>query len=285
VKITVHSGEVEITGVSDFDLAKIFECGQCFRWDADDNGVYTGVAHGRAARLRKCGGSIFISGTLEDFESVWRDYFDLDRDYAEIREKLCIDEFMRKAAEFGEGIRILRQDRWEALCSFIISQCNNIPRIKKIISSLCREFGDRFTFDGEEFFTFPSAGKLAALNAVDLEPIRCGYRAAYIVSAANAVASGELNLDELSQDTPEGARAALKMLHGVGNKVADCAVLFGLHMLDAFPLDVWMKRAVAEHYGPGFDPCIFSPYAGIAQQYIFNYVRNGDSQTAINRPR
>ena len=274
MKCIEHSGEVEITGVGDFDPGKIFECGQCFRWEPDENGVYTGVAFGRVARLRRCGDSVFISGTPEDFETVWRDYFDLDRDYADIRRILGIDGFMRKAVEFGAGIRILRQDRWEALCSFIISQCNNIPRIKKIISALCREFGERVKFEGNEFYAFPSAARLAALDADGLAPIRCGYRAAYIIGAAKAAASGEIDLGALSQGSPEDARAALKRLPGVGNKVADCAALFGLHMLDAFPVDVWMKRAVTEHYGPGFDPGIFSPYAGVAQQYIFHYARN-----------
>ena len=269
-----RGGELEITGLNDFDPVKIFECGQCFRWDADENGTYSGVAHGRAARVRRCGESIFITGTPEDIETVWRDYFDLDLDYADIRRRLCVDDFITMAAEYGAGIRILRQDRWEALCSFIISQCNNIPRIKKIISSLCREFGDRFCFDGAEFFTFPSAERLAALNAEALAPIRCGYRADYIIGAAKAVAFGELDLKALSHATPEEARATLKKLRGVGDKVADCAVLFGLHLLDAFPLDVWMKRAVAQYYGTSFDPRLFSPYAGIAQQYIFYYMRN-----------
>jgi len=271
-----HSGEVEVTGVCDFDLERIFECGQCFRWDADENGDYTGVARGLAARLRKCGGSVFISGTVEQFETVWRDYFDLDRDYAAIREQLCVDEFMRKTAKFGAGIRILRQDKWEALCSFIISQCNNIPRIKKIIAALCSEFGDEIDFQGKIYHTFPSPQRLASLDAANLAGIRAGYRAGYIINAARAVADGTVDLDALTNASPAEAKAELKKLTGVGDKVADCAVLFGLHMLDAFPLDVWMKRAVAENYGPGFDPGIFSPYAGIAQQYIFHYTRNGD---------
>ena len=270
----VLNGEVEITGITDFDPVRIFECGQCFRWNADERGVYTGVAFGCAARLRRDGDSIFITGTIEDFEAIWRDYFDLDRDYAEIRSRLCTDNFMKKATAFGAGIRILRQDKWEALCSFIISQCNNIPRIKKIISSLCREFGESFLFDGAAYYTFPDAARLAALCDTDLAPLRCGYRADYILTAALAVSSGELDLAALSLGSAEAARARLKKLHGVGNKVADCAVLFGLNKLDAFPLDVWMKRAVAEHYGAGFDPGIFSPYAGIAQQYIFYYTRS-----------
>ena len=276
IKIFDRDGEVEIIDAGDFDLARIFECGQCFRWDADEYGVYTGVAFGRAARIRCDGGSVFISGTADDFEAVWRSYFDLGRDYAAIRRRLCVDEFMQKATYFGAGIRILRQDRWEALCSFIISQCNNIPRIKKIISALCMHFGDRIMFSGREYHTFPSAPTLASLDAAALAPIRCGYRAEYIIGAARAVASGELDLDALARGTPTDARAALKQLRGVGDKVADCAVLFGLHMLDAFPLDVWMKRAVATQYGPGFDPAVFSPYAGVAQQYIYHYVRTGN---------
>ena len=274
MKYIAHSGEVEIVCDGDFDLGRVFECGQCFRWESDVCGVYTGVAHGRVARLRSEDGSIFISCTPEDFESVWKDYFDLDRDYAEIRQMLGIDAFMRAAIEYGAGIRILRQDKWEALCSFIVSQCNNIPRIKRIVADLCREFGEIIKFEGDEFYSFPSAARLAALNAVDLAPIRCGYRADYIIGAARAVAFGDLDLDALAGGTIEDARAALKRLCGVGNKVADCAVLFGLHMLDAFPIDVWMKRAIAEHYGKGFDPSAFTPYAGIAQQYIFYYIRS-----------
>jgi len=270
-----RGGEVEITGVSEFDLVRIFECGQCFRWNADEYGIYTGVAFDRAARLRRVGDSVFISGTIEDFESVWRGYFDLDRDYAQIRRRLCVDDFMREASAFGAGIRILKQDKWEALCSFIISQCNNIPRIKKIISALCREFGEILLFEGAPYYTFPSAQRLAMLDEASLAPLRCGYRAAYIISAANAVAGGAIDLDALSGcDSPAAARSALKTLRGVGDKVADCTVLFGLNMLDAFPLDVWMKRAVAQQYGPGFDPAVFSPYAGIAQQYIYYYSRS-----------
>ena len=274
MEIYDRGGEVEIAGASDFDLARVFECGQCFRWDAEQNGEYTGVAKGRAARLRSGGGSVFISGSMSDFEMVWFDYFDLGRDYAEIRRRLCIDGFMEDATAFGAGIRILRQDRWEALCSFIISQCNNIPRIKKITAALCRLFGDELLFEGKTLYTFPSAERLAVLEKEDLAPIRCGYRDEYIIGAARAVASGALDLDALSASTPGSARAALKSLRGVGDKVADCVLLFGLNMMDAFPLDVWMKRAVTERYGAKFDPAVFSPYAGIAQQYIFHYTRS-----------
>ena len=280
MKYTQCGDEVEITGVVDFDLAKTFECGQCFRWNADCNGVYTGVAYGRVARIRQVGRysggarSIYISGSKEDFEGVWREYFDLDRDYAEVRRRLSVDDFMRRASDSGAGIRILRQDAWEALCSFIISQCNNIPRIKKIIASLCENFGDRIEFQDGFYYTFPCAERLAACSEENLAPIRCGYRAAYIIDAARSVAGGSLDLDALSRGSQNFARAALKRIRGVGDKVADCTLLYGLKMLDSFPLDVWMKRAVSEFYGEGFDPGIFRPYAGIAQQYMFHYIRN-----------
>jgi len=276
LEISSRGGEIEINGIPDFDLEKIFECGQCFRWDADENGVYTGVAFGRVARLRSGGGSVFISCAAGDFEAIWRGYFDLDRDYGEIRRRLGTDAFMREAIKLGEGIRILRQDNWEALCSFIISQCNNIPRIKKIIATLCREFGEKLEFDGKAHYSFPAAPVLAALEASDLAPLRCGYRAEYIIGAARAIAGGSLDLDALSRCPPEEARVALKKLRGVGDKVADCTLLFGLNMLDAFPLDVWMKRAVAQYFGPSFDPIVFTPYAGIAQQYIYYYARSGN---------
>ena len=142
-----------------------------------------------------------------------------------------------------------------------------------IINTLCREFGDVIDFEGKQFYAFPSAERLSALKVEQLAPLRCGYRADYIIKSATMVAKGIIDLESLSQGAPDAVRATLKKLHGVGDKVADCVMLFGLHMLDAFPLDVWMKRAVEQHYGQGFDPSVFSPYAGIAQQYIFHYVR------------
>ena len=275
-----RGGEIEITEIADFDLAKTFGCGQCFRWNADGRGVFTGVAYGRAARVRREGDSIFITGTLSDFETIWRDYFDLDRNYAAIHGQLCINDFMSRATEYGTGIRILKQDGWEALCSFIISQCNNIPRIKKIIAALCCEFGDEIILPGapanpnSKLYAFPSAERIAALDAEQLAPLRCGYRAEYIIAAAQSVASGATNLNALSHCTAEDARAALKKIRGVGNKVADCVILYGLHNPDAFPVDVWISRAIESHLGRGFDPKVFHPYAGIAQQYIFHYIRN-----------
>lgn len=274
MEIYERAGEVELRQTDDFDPVKIFECGQCFRWNADEHGIYTGVALGRAATVRMDGESVFISGNLNDFNSIWHDYFDFSKNYAQIRTSLQIDDYMKSATEFGKGIRILAQDRWEALCSFIISQCNNIPRIKKIIESLCQNFGEEIHFNGQTYYDFPSAEKIAAFEPDDLAVIRSGYRAAYIISAARRVASGNLDLDSLAASDFDSALSALKTLDGVGDKVANCVILFSLRMADAFPIDVWMKKAISEHYPNGFDPKIFGDNAGIAQQYMFYYQRS-----------
>lgn len=273
MKYFQHDREIELLPEDDFDLKKIFECGQCFRWNLNENGEYTGVAMGKAARIRQAENSIFISGTIDDFNKIWFDYFDLSKNYSALRRSLCVDDYMRIATEYGAGIRILNQDRWEALCSFIISQCNNIPRIKKIVETLCTCFGDETELDGNTYYTFPSAQRIAKLSEAELAPLRCGYRAPYIIGAARAVDSGSLDLDALSSVSLEEALKALKALNGVGNKVASCAILFSLRIEDAFPIDIWMKKAIQEHYNGKLDTKIFGGHSGLAQQYMFYYQR------------
>jgi len=263
----------KIETTDDFDLKKIFECGQCFRWNMEDDGSYTGVAFGKAANIIDKNGEIYITGTENDYNDIWHDYFDMDLNYSSVREGLMVDDYMKSACDYGKGIRILRQDKWEALCSFIISQCNNIPRIKKIIETLCALYGDEIIFCGKKYYSFPSAEKLAPLAPEDLAPLRCGYRAPYIINEAKAVADGSLDLDRLSEADLKEAITSLRSLQGVGEKVANCAILFSLHKLDAFPIDVWMKKAIKEHYPDGFDPNTFGKYAGIGQQYMFYYQR------------
>lgn len=275
MEITEKEGAVFVATEDDIDLVKTFECGQCFRWEAEADGSWTGVAMGKAANIRKVDGGFEISGTKEDFETVWLDYLDFRRDYRTLRANICIDDYMKKASDFGAGIRILNQDRWETLCSFIISQCNNIPRIKKIVETLCRMYGDEIDFRGEKRWSFPSAERIAALTAEDLAPLRSGYRAPYIIAAAKAVASGEIDLEALSKGEIAESRKTLKTLPGIGDKVADCVLLFSLRMPKAFPVDVWMKKAIAEHYPDGFDPSVFGENAGLAQQYMFYYQRSG----------
>ena len=248
----------------DFDLAATLECGQCFRWDRLPDGSYSGIASGLMLHIS--------GGNLEDAlaDPFWRAYFDMDRDYAAIREELSgYHPALAEAAAFAPGIRILNQDPWEALCSFIISQNNNIPRIKGIVARLCEAFGEE-TPDGIR--EFPRPERLAELDEEALACLRCGFRARYILDAARKAASGQVDLEALRSVPLEEARASLMAIVGVGPKVADCALLYGLHRLDAFPMDVWMKRAMRELF-PGKKPEDFGPWAGIAQQYIFHYIR------------
>ncbi|MCC8079252.1 MAG: DNA-3-methyladenine glycosylase 2 family protein [Oscillospiraceae bacterium] len=264
-----------LCSAAELDAKKTFECGQCFRWNAEEDGAYVGVAFGQAGRVVTEDNSVYIitdDGTDPD---VWRGYFDLGTDYEAVRAGFAAGgDYLAMCAAFGAGIRILRQESWEALCSFIISQCNNIPRIKGIVDRLCRLFGDEICFDGQIFYTFPPAERLAALTPEDLAPLRCGYRAEYIISAARAVSCGEIDLEALKTCSAEAARGELLKLRGVGKKVADCTVLFGLGHMEAFPIDVWMKRALKQHFPKDFDPASLGEYAGLAQQYIFYYARS-----------
>lgn len=251
--------------LSSFDLSATLECGQCFRWEALPGGDYRFAAGNRYGNA----GPSSLSSLWQD--AGWRAYFDLERDYDAIRRELsALDPILAKAAAFAPGIRILNQDPWEALCCFILSQNNNIPRIKGIVERLCQGFGE----PSEEGFGFPGPEKLASLSPQDLSPLRCGFRARYLIDGARRVARKEegLVLEELRAIPLAEAREALMKIVGVGPKVADCTLLYGLHRLEAFPMDVWMKRAM-ETLFPGKSPSFFGPYGGIAQQYIFHYSR------------
>jgi N-glycosylase/DNA lyase len=268
--------QIELREAEDFDPVKTFECGQCFRWNADAEGVYRGVFLGGAAKVWRNGDSVFIRFSDNLTSDVIENYFDLKRDYANIRLSVGIDDYMKKAADYGKGIRILRQEPWEALCSFIISQCNNIPRIKKIIETMCRHFGEPFEFEGDTYYSFPTAQRISELTPCELDPLRCGYRAQYIIDAARAVSEGKLDLDAISSSTYDDAMRSLKAQNGIGDKVANCVVLFGLNMLSAFPVDVWIKKVLSAHYDGDFSPEIFGDFAGVAQQYMFFYARSGE---------
>lgn len=265
----------------ELDIEKTFECGQCFRWNRDSHGVYRGVVRGFPARVWQEGEDVFVCS--EAPEKMWRDYFDLDRDYRALSQSFDGGEYLDRCIEAGYGIRILRQEPWEALCSFIISQCNNITRIKGIVERLCEGFGDALEFEGGSYYSFPAPEKLAGLLPEELSTLRSGYRAAYIINAANAVVSGALDLTALIDCDCREAHKALCSIHGVGTKVANCVVLFGLYHMEAFPIDVWIKRALKEHFPPGFDPASLGAGAGLAQQYIFYYARNlGDGEKTVD---
>lgn len=257
--------------IRDLDLDETLDCGQCFRWRRQDDGSYCGVVRGRAVRASLDGDRLTIVGADEADRALWADYFDLDRDYAAIRERLsAIHPVMAQAAEYAPGIRILRQEPFEALITFIISQNNHIKRIAGIVQRLCEHFGEPI---GGGAYAFPTAGRLAALEPDDLEPIRAGFRHRYIIDAARRVSSGEIDPEALRELPYADARAQLMRINGVGVKVADCVLLYGLNRLDGFPMDVWMKRAMTVLFD-GMDPAVFGDCAGIAQQYIFHYSRS-----------
>lgn len=261
---------IKISGVEDLDLGETLDCGQSFRWKRNDNGSFSGVAFNRAVTMDLVGTDLYIdNASMEDYD-LWYNYLDLQLDYGKIRDSISnIHPVLKEASAYAPGIRILRQDPWEALCTFIISQNNNIKRIKGIVERLCENFGEKLS-QGE--YTFPTAEKLSKLSVDDLAPIRAGFRNKYIIDGAQKVNSGEVNLN-ICYDLPyDEARQELMKIKGVGTKVADCTLLFGFHRIEAFPLDVWMKRAMEKLF-PTMSPKDFGEYAGIAQQYIFHYSR------------
>jgi len=255
---------------SSLDIIKTFECGQCFRWNREADGTYYGVVNGIAAKVWNENDKVYISAT-QDYD--WLDYFDLGHDYHKISNSFMINQYMRECVDYGFGIRILRQESWEALCSFIISQCNNIPRIKGIVEKLCTSFGDPISFEGKEFYSFPSFETINQIDIDELSILRCGYRAPYIKNAAKCLSEGTVDLEALKNVDSFSAYTKLLSLEGVGPKVANCVNLFGLYHLDAFPIDVWMKRAISEHFDKNFNPSVFGEYAGLAQQYMFYHAR------------
>ena len=262
------SKDLIIKNILPFDLALTLDCGQAFRWVPTQDGCFEGIAMGRYLKIKQENNYlIFYNTTEEDYQNVWKKYFDFERDYSEILNRARKNDLLLKITQNCGGIRLLKQDPWEALCSFIISQNNNIPRIKGIIERLCENFGEKI--DGG--YTFPSAEVISKLTVEDLAPLRSGFRAKYIISAAKKCTS-EIDLNSLHKQPIDEARNILMTITGVGPKVADCTLLFGLGFHSAFPMDVWMKRAMAVLFDnklpDGLDDC-----AGVIQQYIFHYAR------------
>ena len=271
MNVIYKNDSVVITEASSFNLEQTFECGQCFRWSKTDCGTYSGVAFGKALTISQKDTTVTLQGcNKNDFENVWYSYFDLGTDYDEIKDSLAnLHPVLKEAQQYAPGIRILNQEPWEALCSFIISQNNNIPRIKGIIDRLCRQYGEPID---DNLYAFPTAERLSRCTADDLAPLRSGFRAKYIVDAAAKAATNEINLHEIKKMPVEQARKELMKIKGVGPKVADCTMLYGMGKKECFPMDVWMKRAM-EVLFPNLTPEDFGTNAGIAQQYIFHYSR------------
>lgn len=281
--IKTHGNDLIVTGLRDFNLNHIFDCGQCFRFNKLDDTTYFGVAKGRALRIAQAGDKVTLySTTKDDFKNVWFDYFDLGRNYGEIKSRLSADSVMREAISYGDGIRILNQDLWEAVISFIISASNNIPRIKGIIERFCAAFGEEIEYMGNIYYSFPDIIRTASLSREDLSVIRAGYRDKYIMDAAEKFKNGILSVEYIKSLSTSEAKKALMSINGVGNKVSDCILLFGLSRVDSFPVDVWIKRIMEYCYFDGeqtidtisrFASEHFGDIGGFAQQYLFFYAR------------
>ena len=281
--VSVKGGSVLINGVRDFDTAHTFDCGQCFRWVGEEDGSYTGIVRGRVANISHRDGVVEIrNSSLGDFKEVWFDYLDLGRDYSRVKEAISRDDTMGDAVAFGSGIRLLQQDLWETLISFIISANNRIPMIKKVVAFISEAYGEEIRYGGRSWFSFPGPEKLSCCSLNNLELCKAGFRCKYILETARLVANGEFDLGKLRTQDREEARRLLVQLPGVGYKVADCTLLFSGTRPDVFPTDVWVKRVMEELYFKReasfkeiwkFAEDYFGGYAGYAQQYLFYYAR------------
>lgn len=272
-----------------FDPELIFNCGQCFRFDrktvdttldtpadtnASGNGVFCGVAKGRYIEVEKLGDDIIIRGADKDADGLWDDYFDMDTDYGAIGKSFEHDRVLCEAYKYGSGIRILHQDEFETLISFIISQNNNIPRIKGIIKNLCAAYGEPFEgFDGNTYHAFPTAEAIVRAGEQGMKELRMGFRAGYVYDAAKKVLDGEIDLKSVYGMDTKSALEYLMKIKGVGLKVASCTALFAFKKYDAFPVDVWVKRILEKYYNGEKDADYFGEYGGVAQQYLFYYER------------
>ncbi len=276
--------EIELNNLSDFELVHIFECGQCFRWQKENDGSYTGIIKYGVVNIKKDDDKVVISGSFDanDKEKIC-DYFDLNSDYASIKRKLELnDENMKKAIEYGYGIRILNQDSWEMLISFIISAANNIPRISKTIENISRAYGQKITWNEKDYYKFPTPKELSKATVEELRALNLGFRDKYVYNATKMVCAGEVNLEEIEKMNYKDAKKELMKIQGVGEKVADCILLFSMRKREAFPVDTWIKKVMSQLYNESkdikkisaFAESKFGEYGGIAQQYLFYYMRS-----------
>ena len=252
-----------------FCLEQSLFCGQAFRWERKE-GAFFGVAGDRVLTVAQTEAQLlFYNASGRDVREFWVPYFSLDEDYPAVNALFARDPLLREAGKAAGGIRILRQDPWEALCSFIFSSNNNIPRITGMIRRFCRLFGQELEAGAHGF---PPPDQIAGLSPEALAPVRAGFRAKYVLDAAQKAAAGGLDLQKIAALPLDEARRLLMTIKGVGPKVADCVLLFGYHRLEALPKDVWINRALAAAY-PGGLPDFIRPFAGIAQQQLFHYAR------------
>lgn len=273
-----------------FELAHVFDCGQCFRWNIEEDGSYTGIFGKNVLNVQKDNDKVIFKGICEThIEEVITKYFDLERNYEEIKEVLSkIDESMRISIEYGKGIRLLNQDLWEMIISFIISANNNIPRIKKIINNISENYGKEINYNNKSFYTFPTPEELKDVTVEEYRKLGLGFRDIRIFETVHMVLDKEVDLEELKKENDINIiREKLLTLSGVGPKVADCILLFSdLKKIESFPIDVWVRRVINELYIHNEDENKvskkqieniakekFGDLAGIAQQYLFYWKR------------
>ena len=272
-----------------FELKDIFECGQCFRWNENEDGSYTGVINKGVLNVEKQGEKIIFTGMLDgDIKEIVNSYFDLDRNYEEIKRQLSnIDKYLKTSVEYGKGIRILNQDLWETIISFIISANNNIPRIKGIIERISEKYGTEIEWKNEKYYIFPTPEQLERATVEDLRSLGTGFRDVRIYETTQKVLNDEVNLENIDKKGTIEAREDLLTLSGVGPKVADCILLFStLKRFDVFPIDVWVRRVMNELYIKNKDESKvskkeimkiangkFGDLEGLAQQYLFYWKR------------
>ena len=273
---------IKLYGVEYFSTAAVFDCGQAFRFLPVENSAheceYCGIAFGKYISVAQDGDTLTLYGVNEDdLKKIWISYLGLDFDIGVARSDILSrsdNPALREAVEYGKGIRILRQEKWETLCSFIISQNNNIPRIRGLIGTLSKALGEKIELKNGEFYSFPSAEAIVAAGVDALREMKFGFRAPYIYDAATKVASGEIDLEAVAMaETTEEAAQMLMKIKGVGPKVAACTLLFGFDRTDAFPVDLWVKRVIEKYFPAPFDASSLGAYAGLAQQYLFYYER------------
>lgn len=282
-----------IKNVDSFEPVHIFECGQCFRWNVEDDGSYTGVFKGNVLNVRKFEDDVIFKGIVQgDIKDVVREYFDFDRDYQKIKKKLSkVDNNMKTSIEYGSGIRILNQDLWETIISFIISANNNIPRIKGIIERLAKKYGKEIIWNDKKYYSFPTAEELRNVTKEEYRNLGLGFRDIRLYETTKMILDGTVDLEKLhKEDSTELVREELLSLSGVGPKVADCILLFStLKRFDVFPVDVWVRRVMNELYIKNTDETKvsrkeiekiakekFGDLEGIAQQYLFYWKRDSE---------
>lgn len=279
------NNKVLLEGVYDFNLDHIFRCGQGFRWTKEDDGSYTGVVKGKILNVLQENDKVYLNNTnLEDFNNIWYKYFGFDIDYSSIKYKLSqIDEHINNAVDFGCGLRILDQDEWEMLITFILSTNNSINMVKKVIEDLSLKFGDYIgEYNGNKYYSFPTPQQLSKVSIEELRACKTGFRDKYIKSAADMLVNNEVDIYKISNLDTESCISKLKEFSGVGMKVADCVAMFGMRKRDIFPVDIWVKRFLQEFYLdeymslPKIRKYSIEKFGGLSsfvQHYLFYYAR------------